>query len=149
MDRAVADRLRKIVGMFGSSHEGERAAAMNLASALLKQHNLTWADVIAIQGAPQSQEFRAHTGKAKPKPSPRPPVGIDMRDIPTGDMDDDDLIAYAEQFVSEHDDDLYDLGDTSFLVDVAGKDYWSPRQRDGFVRSLRRAWMIRREAGVR
>ena len=36
------DRLRKLCGMFGSHHVGERANAARTADALVRQHGLTW-----------------------------------------------------------------------------------------------------------
>lgn len=43
---ADLDRLRKLVGMLGSEHDGEVLAAARKATGLLKSHKLTWADVI-------------------------------------------------------------------------------------------------------
>ena len=40
------DRLVKLCGLLGSDHAGERDAAAVLASRLLREANLTWADVI-------------------------------------------------------------------------------------------------------
>jgi hypothetical protein len=45
----VIDRLRKLLGMLGSDHEGERAAAGRIASDLLRAHRLTWADVVGAE----------------------------------------------------------------------------------------------------
>jgi len=39
-------RLVQLCGMFGSSHDGERANAAALADRLVRQVGLTWADVI-------------------------------------------------------------------------------------------------------
>jgi hypothetical protein len=47
LDADCADRLCKLLGLCGSSHAGERAAAGLKASELLKSHNLTWRQVIA------------------------------------------------------------------------------------------------------
>jgi hypothetical protein len=46
LDPGAADRLRKLCGMLGSEHDGERAAAAAKADALLRAAGLTWADVI-------------------------------------------------------------------------------------------------------
>jgi hypothetical protein len=40
------DRLIKLLGMLGSAHDGERAAAGLKAHELIRRHGLTWADVI-------------------------------------------------------------------------------------------------------
>lgn len=45
---AELQKLARILGMLGSEFDGERAAAGLLATALLKQHNLTWHDVLGI-----------------------------------------------------------------------------------------------------
>ena len=46
------ERLAKILGMLGSSHDGERAAAAGLADRLVRDLGLTWADVVAGKLAP-------------------------------------------------------------------------------------------------
>jgi hypothetical protein len=49
MDRLAPDaveRLIKLLGMLGSAHDGERAAAGLKAHELVKRHGLTWADVL-------------------------------------------------------------------------------------------------------
>ena len=40
------ERFARIAGMLGSAHEGERATAAQMASAILKATGLTWAEVI-------------------------------------------------------------------------------------------------------
>jgi len=40
------ERLARIAGMLGSEHEGERATAARMASAMLKAMGLTWSEVI-------------------------------------------------------------------------------------------------------
>ena len=42
----VIDKLRKLLGMLGSDYDGERAVAGRMASDLLRQHKLIWADVL-------------------------------------------------------------------------------------------------------
>lgn len=44
---AAIDRLRKICGMLGSTHAGERAAAALKATEILRAAGLSWAQVIA------------------------------------------------------------------------------------------------------
>lgn len=46
LDPGAANRLRKLCGMLGSQHDGERATAAAKADALLRAAGLTWADVI-------------------------------------------------------------------------------------------------------
>ena len=43
----AADRLTKLCGLLTSSHDGERANAAALASRLLTDCGLTWADLVA------------------------------------------------------------------------------------------------------
>lgn len=45
MDEAAQTRLRKICGLLGSDHDGERAAAAAKATALLREAGKTWADI--------------------------------------------------------------------------------------------------------
>jgi hypothetical protein len=40
------EKLARIAGMLGSAHEGERATAAQMASAMLKAMGLTWTEVI-------------------------------------------------------------------------------------------------------
>jgi hypothetical protein len=47
LDPHSADRLRKLCGMLGSEHDGERAAAAAKADALVRAAGLTWAEIIA------------------------------------------------------------------------------------------------------
>jgi hypothetical protein len=55
MDRLGPDeleRLIKLLGMLGSAHDGERAAAGLKAHELVRRHGLTWSDVLLA--APQT-----------------------------------------------------------------------------------------------
>jgi hypothetical protein len=51
---AFADKLVKVLGMLGSVHDGEVAAAGRRANAMIKGAGLTWGDVIA-RAAPKSE----------------------------------------------------------------------------------------------
>jgi hypothetical protein len=46
MDPQIAGRLAKLCGMFGPHHVGERAAAALKADKLMREHGLTWRNVI-------------------------------------------------------------------------------------------------------
>jgi hypothetical protein len=46
LDPRNLERLVKLLGMLGSDHDGERAAAAAKASELVRAHGLTWLDVI-------------------------------------------------------------------------------------------------------
>lgn len=62
LDPAAADRLRKLCGMLGSEHDGERATAAAKADEFVRSLGLTWADVIAapsiIPGLPRIRLWR-------------------------------------------------------------------------------------------
>lgn len=47
LDPRSADRLRKLCGMFGSAHDGERASAAAMADKLVRTAGLTWNEIIA------------------------------------------------------------------------------------------------------
>lgn len=61
------NRLRKIVGMFGSAHEGERATALNLANQELARLGKTWPEIIVGESA-------APQLRRQPPASPRTPL---------------------------------------------------------------------------
>ena len=63
-------------------------------------------------------------------------------------MSDGMLRRYGERFLDEHAAGDYDLGDTSFMADVLHQRRWTDRQRQGFVRTLKRAWVIRFNTGL-
>ena len=46
LDDATADRLTKLLGMLGSDHAGERAAAAAKADALVRGAGMTWRDIV-------------------------------------------------------------------------------------------------------
>jgi hypothetical protein len=55
MDRLAPDaleRLIKLLGMLGSAHDGERAAAGLKAHDLIRRHGLTWSDILATSPKP-------------------------------------------------------------------------------------------------
>ena len=46
LDTRAAERLARVCGMFGSTHDGERAAAAALADRLVRAHGLTWGQLL-------------------------------------------------------------------------------------------------------
>jgi hypothetical protein len=61
---AFADKLVKVLGMLGSAHDGEIAAAGRTAHSMLKAKGLTWSDVIvpsAPKPAPPQRRWRRTT----------------------------------------------------------------------------------------
>jgi hypothetical protein len=47
----VLERLIKLLGMLGSAHDGERAAAGRKADELLRRYGLTWSDILLVAAA--------------------------------------------------------------------------------------------------
>jgi hypothetical protein len=45
------ERLAKLLGMLGSAHDGERAAAGLLAHELIRRHGLSWSDLSSARHA--------------------------------------------------------------------------------------------------
>lgn len=65
MDR---DRLVKLLGMTGSSHAGEAGNAAQMAGRLLKEHNLTWDDVIVcVMPEGGRASYRSRYDRTPPK----------------------------------------------------------------------------------
>jgi hypothetical protein len=48
------ERLIKLLGILGSAHDGERAAAGLKAHELIRRHGLTWSDILLTTPAPTS-----------------------------------------------------------------------------------------------
>lgn len=57
-------RLAKLLGMLGSDHVGERAAAGLKATELLRAHGTTWTDLIEQLNAPAQRQPKRHTQKS-------------------------------------------------------------------------------------
>ena len=55
----AADRLVKLCGMFGSHHDGERAAASKMAHTLVLSNGLTWRELIAPTSPQVLNEWEA------------------------------------------------------------------------------------------
>jgi hypothetical protein len=51
----IAGRFVKVCGLLASNHDGERAAAAAKATDMLRQHGLTWENVIAC-GCPKAAD---------------------------------------------------------------------------------------------
>jgi hypothetical protein len=56
LDLRAADRIVKLLGMLGSDHDGERAAAGAAAHRFVRQLGLTWGDIIAAPSPPIAPE---------------------------------------------------------------------------------------------
>lgn len=68
-------RLAAILGMLGSAHAGERAAAGLQAEAFRKKHGTTWAEVLATEPSP-----------IEPTPPPAPAPAPTRRRTHWGDL---------------------------------------------------------------
>ena len=141
MTTADLDRLRKVCALLSSPVEGEAQAALCKANELLRKACLTWSEVIA-PGADTNREPPPY--RRPPPRRSRPDAAANLSEIPTADFTDGLLRRYGKAFLDEHEDGRLDLGDVSFLRSVMRHRRWTGRQRDGVVRSLRRAWTIRR-----
>jgi hypothetical protein len=56
MDAKLRERFGKLIGKLGSDQDGERANAASLCTKFLREHRLTWADVVAGKLAGSGQE---------------------------------------------------------------------------------------------
>lgn len=58
---SVAVRLAKLLGMLGSSHDGERASAAKMAHKALTEAGLTWPIVLGLEGVylPDAEKIEA------------------------------------------------------------------------------------------
>jgi len=100
----AADRLVKILGMLGSQHDGERAAAARKADEIVRTElGMTWTDVLGAAG-----------GERRKWKEPRDtPEAVAM------------ALAFSECLTEwEHE----------FLKDVFGKRRFSPKQKDVICR---------------
>jgi hypothetical protein len=67
LDDPTLERLTKLLGLLGSEHSGERAAAASKAHELLRAHGLDWAALIDLVRA----SLRHGPVPPRPDPSPR------------------------------------------------------------------------------
>jgi hypothetical protein len=75
-------RLAAILGMLGSDHAGERAAAALQAEAFRRRHRLTWTELLAIQPEPPLPDPPPSGPPPPPEPWAVPPVSAtDWRGI--------------------------------------------------------------------
>jgi hypothetical protein len=68
-DTIDAFRLAKLLGLLGSSHDGEVMNAAKMADRLVRAGGLTWEDVIAPAAAGSPLPPRRHTDPAKGPPA--------------------------------------------------------------------------------
>ena len=68
LDDQTLDRLGKLLGMLGSEHSGERAAAASKAHDLLRANGLDWAALVDLVRT----SLRHGPGQPPPRPDPPP-----------------------------------------------------------------------------
>jgi hypothetical protein len=66
---AFADKLVKVLGMLGSDHDGEIAAAGRRAHSMLKAMGLTWSDVIKPASPKSEQQQQQRRWRRPTSPS--------------------------------------------------------------------------------
>jgi hypothetical protein len=62
LDRESIDRLIKLLGMLGSAHDGERAAAGLKAHEFIRRHGLCWADIIHLPSLEYANDDNGDAG---------------------------------------------------------------------------------------
>lgn len=73
-------RLERILGMLGSEHAGERAAAGLHAEAFRKKHGLTWAELLNMAPVgPEAVWEDDFEDEPEPEPPPPPPAKYQPR----------------------------------------------------------------------
>lgn len=65
---AERERLTRILGMLGSAHDGERAAAALHAEAFRRRHGMTWEELIRGPAPAWSRPWE----QTRPQPEPEP-----------------------------------------------------------------------------
>jgi hypothetical protein len=76
-----ADKLVKVLGMLGSDHDGEVAAAGRTAHSMLKAKSLTWSDVIVpAVPVPQQQSRAPRRWRRATSPSDTAALCLQWRD---------------------------------------------------------------------
>lgn len=168
-------RFRKICGLLGSAHDGERAAAALKATELLRQHGLGWADVgVLAGGAAFGEEVRRTANRAEAWQRDRDdmaevlrryseamrqgtgdprrkykyePEQHDVEAYPTDETSEPCLRAMVEHYLG-----LVDAGElemasfaSQFLRDLETRHRWTNSQREAVRRTLQRAWHDRQE----
>jgi TorA maturation chaperone TorD len=72
MTEPERQRLAAILGMLGSAHAGERAAAALQAEALRRKLGLTWAELLATQDEPPAPPAQPAWTPPEPEPVHQP-----------------------------------------------------------------------------
>ncbi len=113
-------RLAKLLGMLGSEHGGERAAAGLKATELLRAHGATWSDLIQQLNAPAPRNTRAHYAEAAWRVAAEACLSIhENDDSPVGRV----LTAWEYGFITDILERGFDLSakQSAVLQRIAGK----------------------------
>jgi hypothetical protein len=136
-DHRALDRLVKMLGMLGSDHAGERAAAALKATQALKDMGWTWEDVVRnLQGG---QEPRKGASRVE-TPAPDDEVVVDAFRRRYGAPKPGAHVDMCERLVEAHRAQLSDW-ELSFLLSLTAKFKFrelSPAQKDALARIVER-----------
>lgn len=123
LDRA---KFLKVLGMLGSAHDGERAAATNRACAMLADAGLTWDDVIVTPAATTGPDFTnlfsgfegVFNVKGSPMHRPAPEPAPPPEPAPTRIMQGADIPAWISGTVEIDDERTTRVGKPMLVIAV-------------------------------
>lgn len=120
LDQRDRERLIKLLGMIGSSADGEALNAARLANKLVQDRGLTWAAVLNGKAIPQPQTTWTWTPPRPPPPPPQP-SGLRWRTI--------------AEFILEYKIDFINEWEEHFLESILHRTYdLSDKQRATLVK---------------
>lgn len=121
MDLSEKTRLEKLLGMLGSSFDGERATAAAMIQRMAEAKKLTINELIAQAHAPAGSASQERSGERRQqqKPPPPPPPEPDFTDIDRAD----DLLKMLRRIAEKPDVAARVLTpwEINFATDVAGR----------------------------
>lgn len=123
ISQGVHEKLAKVMGMLGSSSDGERASAARIATVILKQCGMTWADVAAALRPPvqpSAAPKKANNGYQ------RQPAGFQPVHVATAN----DLLGSWPELLSDW--------ETTFLRSIRNRPRLSRKQDETLTRIYQR-----------
>lgn len=122
LDQRDREKLIKLLGMIGSSADGEALNAARLANRLIQDRKLSWGDVINGHAA---TSWPGHTQTPwgfswtppPPRPPPRPPPEPELRNWRT-----------VARMILLHHVDLINDWELHFLSSISGRAYLTEKQ---------------------
>lgn len=152
------ERFRRLCGMLGSEHVGERAAAALKATAFLREHGLTWADV-QLPGVDEvddlvaeiaAAEMARRSAAARAAQAARAPYAgcYEVPDYDPQSLTDEALREHLSEFVWARETQLELCTHATFemLKGLNQKLTWTRGGRELVVDALRHAWGIKATA---